>query len=86
MPFYLQYLAKWPDLCFTAEGPGGRPMGYVLGKAESFASEQNSWHGHVTAVTVPPEYAATLCTALRPLALQPSSPPPSARWAVSEPS
>ena len=53
--FYLQYLAKWPDFCFTAEGPGGRPMGYVLGKAESFR-EPNSWHGHVTAVTVPPEY------------------------------
>lgn len=56
MPFYLQYLAKWPDLCFTAEGPGGRPMGYILGKAESFANEANSWHGHVTAVTVPPEF------------------------------
>ena len=55
MPFYLSYLAKWPDLCSTAEGPGGRAMGYVLGKAESF-SEPNSWHGHVTAVTVPPEY------------------------------
>lgn len=56
MGFYLQYLAKWPDLCSTAEGPGGRAMGYVFGKAESFASEENSWHGHVTAVTVPPEY------------------------------
>ena len=56
MPFYLQYLAKWPDLCFTAEAPGGRAMGYILGKAESFPSEANSWHGHVTAVTVPPEY------------------------------
>ena len=56
MPFYLQYLAKWPDLCFTAEGPGGRAMGYILGKAESFQNEENSWHGHVTAVTVPPEY------------------------------
>ena len=28
----------------------------VLGKAESFHREDNSWHGHVTAVTVPPEY------------------------------
>ena len=56
MPFYLQYLAKWPEYCFTADAPGGRAMGYVLGKAESFASERNSWHGHVTAVTVPPEY------------------------------
>ena len=56
MPFYLQYLAKWPGLCFTAEAPGGRAMGYILGKAESFESERNSWHGHVTAVAVPPEY------------------------------
>jgi len=56
MPFYLQYLAKWPDLCFAAEAPGGRAMGYILGKAEDFPNESNSWHGHVTAVTVPPEY------------------------------
>ena len=54
--FYLQYLAKWPEYCFNAEGPGGRAMGYVLGKAESFHSVPDSWHGHVTAVTVPPEY------------------------------
>ena len=57
MGFYLQYLAKWPDICFTAEAPGGRAMGYILGKAESFRSEgPDSWHGHVTAVTVPAEY------------------------------
>ena len=28
----------------------------ILGKAESFSGEVDSWHGHVTAVTVPPEY------------------------------
>ena len=56
MGFYLQYLAKWPEYCFHAEAPNGRSMGYVLGKAESFPSEENSWNGHVTAVTVPPEY------------------------------
>jgi N-terminal acetyltransferase B complex catalytic subunit len=53
MSFYLQYLAKWPEYCFTAEGPGGRVMGYILGKAEGVGE---NWHGHVTAVTVPPEY------------------------------
>ena len=53
--FYLQYLAKWPDLCYTSEAPGGRAMGYILGKSESFRAP-DSWHGHVTAVTVPPEY------------------------------
>ena len=54
--FYLQYMAKWPSLCFTPEASGGRAMGYILGKAESFRSEEDSWHGHVTAVTVPPEH------------------------------
>eukprot|EP00900_Chrysochromulina_parva_P003477 jgi/Chrpa1/1312/Chrysochromulina_OHIO_Genome00010784-RA len=56
MSFYLQYLARWPEFCFTAEAPTRRAMGYILGKAESFQNEVNSWHGHVTAVTVPPEY------------------------------
>lgn len=56
MGFYLQYLAKWPEYCFTAEGPGARIMGYILGKAESFPGVSESWHGHVTAVTVSPEY------------------------------
>lgn len=56
MSFYLQYLAKWPEYCFNAEAPNGRAMGYMLGKAESFAGVEDSWHGHVTAVTVPPEY------------------------------
>ena len=51
MSFYLQYLAKWPEYCFTADAPGARAMGYILGKAESFARENDSWHGHVTAVT-----------------------------------
>ena len=56
MSFYLQYLAKWPQYCFNLDSPRCRPMGYILGKAESFASQRDSWHGHVTAVTVPPEY------------------------------
>lgn len=56
MSFYTHYLAKWPEYCFSVTAPQGRPMGYVLGKAEDFHSEPNSWHGHVTAVTVPPEY------------------------------
>lgn len=56
MGFYLSYLAKWPDLCHYAEAPGGRSIGYVLGKTESFRREEDSWHGHVTAVTVAPEY------------------------------
>ncbi|KAI0091070.1 N-acetyltransferase [Irpex rosettiformis] len=51
--FYLSYLSRWPDLCCTQEAPSGRMMGYVIGKAEGPGLE---WHGHVTAITVAPEY------------------------------
>ena len=53
IPFYMQYMAQWPSLCATFENPSGRIMGYVLGKAEG---EGDLWHGHVTAVTVSPEF------------------------------
>eukprot|EP00775_Hariotina_reticulata_P005578 gene5578-5816_t len=53
LPFYLQYLARWPEYCLIAEGPGKQAMGYILGKAEG---EGTLWHGHVTAVTVAPEF------------------------------
>ena len=53
IPFYMQYCATWPSLCATYEDNNGRLMGYVLGKAEG---ERELWHGHVTAVTVSPEY------------------------------
>jgi N-terminal acetyltransferase B complex catalytic subunit len=53
MNFYMQYLASWPSLCASYEDAAGRMMGYILGKAEG---EGNLWHGHVTAVTVSPEY------------------------------
>ena len=53
MSFYMQYLAKWPEYCFNVTAAQGRPMGYILGKAEGLGEQ---WHGHVTAVTVPPEY------------------------------
>ncbi|KAF9447585.1 N-acetyltransferase [Macrolepiota fuliginosa MF-IS2] len=70
--FYLSYLSRWPDLCCVQEAPSGRMMSYgtspqrplytththtrpytVLGKAEGMGPE---WHGHVTALTVAPEY------------------------------
>lgn len=53
LPFYLQYLARWPEYCLLSEGPGRQAMGYILGKAEGSGT---SWHGHVTAVTVAPDY------------------------------
>ncbi|KAJ4475553.1 N-acetyltransferase [Lentinula aciculospora] len=51
--FYLHYLSRWPDLCCVQEAPSGRMMGYVIGKAEG---QNTEWHGHVTAITVAPEY------------------------------
>ncbi|KZS89968.1 acyl-CoA N-acyltransferase [Sistotremastrum niveocremeum HHB9708] len=51
--FYLNYLARWPDLCSVQQAPNGRLMGYVFGKAEGHNEE---WHGHVTALTVAPEF------------------------------
>jgi N-terminal acetyltransferase B complex catalytic subunit len=53
LAFYLQYLAKWPEYFEVAETPSGRFMGYIMGKAEG---ENENWHGHVTALTVAPEY------------------------------
>ncbi|KAH8826898.1 N-acetyltransferase [Flagelloscypha sp. PMI_526] len=51
--FYFNYLSRWPDLCSMQEAPSGRCMGYVIGKAEG---HQTEWHGHITAITVAPEY------------------------------
>ncbi|PRP74792.1 N-acetyltransferase 5 [Planoprotostelium fungivorum] len=51
--FYLQYMSKWPDYYTVAEDPNGTLMGYIMGKAEGL---NENWHGHVTALTVAPEY------------------------------
>ncbi|KAJ3009629.1 UNVERIFIED_CONTAM: N(alpha)-acetyltransferase 20, NatB catalytic subunit [Siphonaria sp. JEL0065] len=51
--FYLGYLAQWPDYFVMAESSSGASMGYIMGKAEGDAE---LWHGHVTALTVAPEY------------------------------
>ena len=58
MLFYAKYLARWPDYCKVMEAPNGKIMGYILGKIEGdeFNQEKKNWHGHVTAVTVAPEY------------------------------
>jgi N-terminal acetyltransferase B complex catalytic subunit len=54
LPYYMTYLARWSNLCVTAEGsPNSSVAGYIIGKAEG---EKRNWHGHVTAVTVAPEY------------------------------
>ena len=51
MPFYLQYMSKWPEMFTVAEAPDRSIMGYMLGKSEGSGK---LWHGHVSAVTVAP--------------------------------
>ena len=53
LAFYLEYLAKWPEYCLVAEGPGRQVMGYIVGKVEG---QGEHWHGHVTAVTVASDF------------------------------
>jgi N-terminal acetyltransferase B complex catalytic subunit len=53
LSFYLNYLARWPDYFTLALDPSQQPMGYIMGKAEG---KGENWHGHVTALTVAPEY------------------------------
>ncbi|XP_039559591.1 N-alpha-acetyltransferase 20 isoform X4 [Passer montanus] len=94
IPFYLQYLAHWPEYFIVAEAPGGELMGYsecrvfrrthghsfhfdlpsaarslgcgnihtylvngyfFMGKAEGSVAREE-WHGHVTALSVAPEF------------------------------
>ncbi|XP_012278776.1 N-alpha-acetyltransferase 20 [Orussus abietinus] len=53
LSFYMQYMAHWPECFQVAESPGGEIMGYIIGKAEGHGE---NWHGHVTALTVAPDY------------------------------
>jgi N-terminal acetyltransferase B complex catalytic subunit len=53
MGFYLEYKSKSPEYFTTASSPAGTIMGYVMGKSEG---KGDLWHGHVTAVTVAPEF------------------------------
>ncbi|KAL4624072.1 N-alpha-acetyltransferase 20 [Arapaima gigas] len=55
IPFYLQYLAHWPEYFIVAEAPGGELMGYIMGKAEGSVAREE-WHGHVTALSVAPDF------------------------------
>jgi N-terminal acetyltransferase B complex catalytic subunit len=69
-PFYLTYLATWPEYCLMAEAPGGVGGGHAgnghgagsgsSGPAAGYVlgkaeGRAELWHGHVTAVTVAPE-------------------------------
>lgn len=51
--FYYHYLSTFPEYFKAEEHPNGRLMGYVMGKIEG---DGTLWHGHVTALTVAPEF------------------------------
>lgn len=51
--FYLNYIAEWPELCIVAEASDGTMAGYIIGKMEGTGTD---WHGHVTALSVAPEF------------------------------
>lgn len=53
MNFYLQYMLQWPEYQQTVTSPAGTLMAYILGKTEG---KGHLWHGHVSAVTVAPEF------------------------------
>ena len=57
MDFYLSYLQKWPDLFFAEDAPNGEMVGIGVGKVEGdTAPEKKDWHGHVSVLTIAPEY------------------------------
>lgn len=53
MNFYLQYMLRWPEFQQSVTSPNGTLTAYVISKTEG---EGTSWHSHVSAVTVAPEY------------------------------
>ncbi|ELW69998.1 N-alpha-acetyltransferase 20, NatB catalytic subunit [Tupaia chinensis] len=74
-PFYLQYLAHWPEYFIVAEALGGEFMSYTMGKAEGSAAREE-WHRHITALSVAPEFrqlglAAKLMELLVPHGVEP---------------
>lgn len=55
--FYAKYLIKWPEYCVSLWNCTSDIQAYLLGKVEGEEDPKNpSWHGHVTAVSVAPEY------------------------------
>ena len=51
--FYLGYLIREPELFVCETSGNGDIQGYLMGKCEG---KGELWHGHVTAITVAPEY------------------------------
>lgn len=51
--FYFDYLAHFPEQCFTEESPSGALKGYMIAKDEGH-KQKTEYHVHVSAVTVSP--------------------------------
>ncbi|OAO12985.1 N-acetyltransferase 5 [Blastocystis sp. ATCC 50177/Nand II] len=57
MDFYLTYMTKWSDLFFAEEAPNGEVVGIGVGKVEGdLLPEKKDWRGHVSVLTIAPEY------------------------------
>ena len=56
--FYGQYLVKWPEYCVAVENSTSKIQGYLMGKVEGDDQTpgKKTWHGHVTAITVDPDF------------------------------
>ncbi|KAL8922084.1 MAG: hypothetical protein Q9208_005394 [Pyrenodesmia sp. 3 TL-2023] len=61
--FYFDYLAKWPSMFIVVENIERQIIAYVMGKVEEdpdylkvLGDKYLPWHGHVTALTVAPQY------------------------------
>jgi N-terminal acetyltransferase B complex catalytic subunit len=53
--FYMSCLSQFSNCFYLTETPGGVIMGYVMGKVEE-TQDASPLHGHVTALTVSPEF------------------------------
>ena len=53
--FYMNCLSQFPDVFYLTETPSGKLMSYVMGKVEE-TKDASPLHGHVTALTVSPEF------------------------------
>ena len=56
--FYGTYTTTWPDCCQIIYNSFSIAKGYILGKVEGKKEDDKAknWHGHVSAVTVAPEF------------------------------
>ncbi|KAL8999722.1 MAG: hypothetical protein Q9169_001539 [Polycauliona sp. 2 TL-2023] len=62
--FYFDYLVRWPTMFIVAENLQGQIIAYVMGKVEEDPDyvkllgpdKYLPWHGHVTCLTVAPQY------------------------------